>query len=176
MLILTISDLGVEKARLNQSQEKPLVCVFDPIAAHALILDFALAGLRDKINIFWQSSFSQFWIENGGINEKINGALIAEKRPVIFISELEVIPPGYTFGIKMLQNIRQTNGFGNLPLIVISSYDRLSQAWEKAAKKLKELRISQFFDWKDLETEPKERERLFNFVSQIIASRNESQK
>jgi hypothetical protein len=174
MPVLAIPDLEAEEGGLNPPQKKkPLVCVFDPIAAHAPILDFALAGLRDKINIFWQASFSPFWIENGGINEKINGTLIAEKRPVIFISELEVIPPGYIFGIKMLENLRQINEFRDLPLIVISSYDCLSQAWEEATEKLKELRISQFFDWKDLEIESKEQKRLFNFISQIIASRNE---
>ena len=175
MPILIISDLEAKKKELNPLQEKkPLVCVFDPIAAHAPILDFALADLRDEINIFWQSSFSSFWIENGGITEEMHRGLIAIKKPVLLISELEVIPPGYTYGIEMLKNFRQTDGLKNIPLIVISSPDCLSKAFEEAGKKLKELRISQFFDWKDLEIEPKEQERLFDFVSQIIASRNES--
>jgi len=179
MSILTISgsEFETEENKLNLLQEeKPLVCVFDPIAAHAPILDFALAGLRDKINIFWQASFSPHWIEIGGITEEMHRGLIAIKRPVLLISELEVVPPGYTYGIEMLKNFRQTDRLKDTPLIVISSPDCLSKAFEEASEKLKGLRVSQFFNWKDLEIEPKERERLFNFVSQIIASRNESQK
>jgi hypothetical protein len=176
MPILTISDLEAEENELNLlPEEKPLVCVFDPIAAHAPILDFALAGLRDKINIFWQSSFSSFWIEGDGITEEMHRGLMTIKRPVLFISELEIIPPGYTYGIEMLKNFRQTDRLKDAPLIVISSPDCLLKAFEEASKELKELRVSQFFNWKDLEKEPKEQERLFNFVSQIIASRNEVQ-
>ena len=176
MPILTISDLEAEENELNLlPEEKPLVCVFDPIAAHAPILDFALAGLRDKINIFWQSSFSSFWIEGDGITEEMHRGLMTIKRPVLFISELEIIPPGYTYGIEMLKNFRQADRLKDTPLIVISSPDCLLKAFEEASKELKELRVSQFFNWEDLEKEPKEQERLFNFVSQIIASRNEVQ-
>jgi hypothetical protein len=179
MPILTISgsEFETEENKLNLLQEeKPLVCVFDPIAAHAPILDFALASLRDRINIFWQSLFSRLWIEIGGITEKMHRGLIAIKRPVLLISELEVVPPGYSYGIEMLKNFRQTDRLKDTPLIVISSPDCLSKAFEEASKELKELRVSQFFNWKDLEKLPEEQKRLFDFVSQILASRNKSQK
>lgn len=159
---------------LPEEEKKPVICVFDPIAVHAVILDYALAGLRDKVDILWQAGFSRTWIDVGGIDERTHSGLIAVKRPVLLVSELEVIPgEGYGWGIKMLQNLRCAKELGNTPLIVISSANYLLKAHGEAGNELGKLKINQFFAWRDLEKEAKERERLFDFVSQILSLKTE---
>jgi len=156
---------------LPEEEIKPVICVFDPIAVHAPILDYALAEIRKEVNVFWQASFSPVWIEAGGIDEWIDGDLIAVKRPILLISELQVVSGSYLFGLKMLKSLRRAAGLRNLPLVVISDADCLLEVYDKAEKELKELRVSQFFNWQDLEKESEEQKRLFDFVSQIIGFR-----
>jgi hypothetical protein len=167
MPILSLEGMGGGLIGLPEEERKPVICVFDPMFVHAPILDLTLGGIREKVIILWQALFSTTWIDVGGVDEWTHGGLIAVERPVLLISELEVIPGGYLYGIKMLKNLRCTSGLENVPLIVISGADCLLKAHNEAGKKLAELKINQFFNWENLERKPKERERLFDFVSQI---------
>lgn len=165
---------GRKPVDLPKEGKLPVICVFDPIAVHSVIFDHILAGLRDKVGILWQAGFSRTWIEVGGIDEWTHSGLIAVKRPVLLVSELEVIPgEGYNWGIEMLQNFRRTAGLGDVPLIIISNANCLLRAHGGAGNELGKLRVNQFFAWADLEKESKEQERLFDFVSQILGLKTE---
>lgn len=173
MPVLKLEEIGIRAEReyvdLPEEEKKPVIYVFDPMAVHAVIFDHALAGIRNKVDILWQARFSRTWIEVGGIDEWTHGGLIAVKKPVLLVSELEVIPgEGYGWGVRMLQSLRSTRRLDSIPLIVISSANCSSEAYGEAGNELGKLKINQFFAWTDLEKEAKEQERLFDFVSQIL--------
>jgi hypothetical protein len=172
MPVLELEEIGVETAKrrvdLPEDEKRPVICVFDPIAVHAVIFDHALAELRDKIDVLWQAEFSRTLIDMGGISERTYPVLIAVKKPILLFSELEVIPgEGYSWGIEMLQNLRRA-GLRDVPLFVISSASCLLKAFEEAGKELEELRVNQYFTWGGLERSPKEQKRLFDLVSQVL--------
>lgn len=159
---------------LPEEEKKPVICVFDPIGIHALILGFVLGELLDQIEIFWQSQFSRTFIEMAGISEDVYPGLIAMKKPVLLASELEVTPPEdaygstHLFGIRMLQNLRHAVGLENTPLVVISNENCLAKAEKESGGELERLKIDGTFTWSDLESKPDEQKRLFDFVAQIL--------
>lgn len=181
MPVLELEEIGIKAERKHidfpEEERKPVICVFDPNTVHSVIFDHALAGLRDRVDIFWQVSFSQTWIEVGGVDEWTHFGLIAVKRPILLISELEVIPgEGYKWGIEILQNLRRARCLEDTPLIVISNADCLLKVLGETESTLAKLKINQFFTWTDLEKEPREQQRLFDFVSQILAPESELRK
>lgn len=156
-----------------EEKKKPVICVFDPIHIHDFILGFVLAELLDKVEIFWQSQFSRTYVELGGISEEMYPSLIAVKKPVLLISELEIIPGEHLYGIEMLQNLRRAVGLKDTPLVVISNKNCLAKAEEELRNKPKELKIDETFFWSDLESSPNEQERLFDVVSKILDLKRE---
>lgn len=179
MPVLELEGINVEAERehvhLPGEKKRPVICVFDPIAVHAVIFDHALAWLRDKVDILWQAGFSRTCIGLGDIDEHTYLGLIAAKKPVLLVSELEVIPGGgYFWGIEMLKNLRRTAGLGDVPLVVISNVNCLLKAYEGAGNELGKLKVNQFFVWTGLEKEAGMRKLLFDLVSQILDTKTET--
>lgn len=158
----------LEEVAENNEEKKPVICVLDPIGLHATILGFVLGELLDRVEIFWVASFSRTFIGMNGINESLSPHLIAEKKPVLFISELEVIPGEYSYGVEMLQNIRAEESLKNIPLVVISNKACFARATGESADDLKKLGIIWTFTWDYLERSTVEQDRLFNIVFKIL--------
>ena len=175
MPVLELEEIGVETAKkrvdLPEDEKRPVICVFDPIRIHVLILGFVLGEFLEQTEIFWQSQFSRTFIGMAGISEDVYPGLIAMKKPILLVSELEIIPGGYPYGIEMLQNIRRTVGLKNTPLVIISNEDCLARAKAELGSELEELKIDRIFTWNDLQRKPGEQQRLFNIVLQILDSK-----
>ncbi len=169
-LALVDSELVAERRRqsLPEEMNKPVICVFDPVAVHSATFDRTLGELRDKVDIFWQAEFSRTCIEMGGIGEKIYPILIAVKKPILLVSELEIIPNESEYGVEMLGNIRHTVELKDVSLIVISSPRCILKVFDGARDELGKLNVNQFFTWGELEKSQRGRNRLFDFVSQVL--------
>lgn len=175
--ILIDGELVAERKPLILPEEtkKPVICVFDPVTEHAAILGRALAGIRDGVDIFWQAEFSRTYIGLGDIDELTHPGLIAAKKPVLIFSELEIIPgERCDWGIEMLKNLRAA-GLENVPLAIITGTNNLLRALTSGdtVKKLGKLKVNQVFTWGGLQRAPKEQERFFDFVSQILGLKTE---
>ncbi len=178
MPVLGLEEIGIENEReridLPEDEKKPVICVFDPIGIHAIILGFVLGELLDQIKIFWQSQFSRTFIEMAGISEEVYPGLIAMKKPILLVSELEVTPPEdaygstHLFGIRMLQNLRRAVGLKNTPLVIISNKDCLAKAEKESGNELEGLKVNRTFTWNDLQSKSGEQKRLFDIISQIL--------
>ncbi len=176
MPVLVSEEVIVEPKKekdLPKERKEPVICVFDPVGLHAIILGFALGEILDQAEVFWQSQFSRTHIDMGDISKGMYPSSIAAKKPVLLISELEVIPGEHLsgeclYGIEMLQNLRNEAGLKNTPLMVISSDTCLTKAQEEFRKELKELDIGWFFTWGCLESKPGEQKRLFSIVAEIL--------
>ena len=180
MPVLELEEIGVETAKkrvdLPEDEKRPVICVFDPIRIHVLILGFVLGEFLDQTEIFWQSQFSRTFIETAGISKDVYPGLIAMKKPILLVSELETIPGEYPYGIEMLQNIRRTVGLKNTPLVIISNEDCLARAKAESGSELEELKIDGIFTWNDLQRKPGEQQRLFNIVLQILGPKPDQQR
>lgn len=179
MPVLELEKIEVETKRkrvhLSGEKKRPVICVFDSIAIHSVIFSHALGRLGDKIDILWQANFSRTCIGLGDIDEHTPPRLIAAKKPVLLVSELEIIPgEEFSWGIEMLQNLRHTAGLGDIPLFVISNVNCLLKAHEGAGNELEKLKVNQFFTWTGLEKEAGMRKRLFDLVSKILDTKTET--
>jgi len=169
--------IATKKKRSNSPGEgkKPVICVFDPVAVHAVIFDSALAGLRDRADVHWQASFSHTSIENGGIDGKTDSDLIAAKKPTLLVSELEIIPDGGChFGMKLMQNLRLVKSLKSTPLVVISNINYFQEVLQaELYNSFTDLRVDAVFFWGNLERKPDDQLRLFNFVAKILGLKRE---
>jgi len=175
MPILVEEEIGVQIGPATPPEEvlnNPVICVFNPLAVHATILDHALGTLRKKVDVLWQASFSRTWIDVGGIDETTYPALIAAKKPILIISEIDIFPgneDSFLYGLEMLENLRNHQGLKDTPLIIISNERCLLLAQEEEPReRLGRLKISQFFTWGCLQGKPDEQKRLFDFVAKVL--------
>lgn len=192
MPVLTLEEVETEtesrEVGLPEEGGKPVICVFDPNALHRQILEYALSKLLEKVKIFWQSRFSRTFIGMAGISEDVYPGLIAMKKPILIVSELEVIPGGGYYGLEMLGNLRCCcSRLLKTPLMVISSKGWLEGIQRESMDNPEKLRtewtitwgdlwVDWTFTWGDLESSPQEQRRLFNVVSQILGLESGPQK
>jgi hypothetical protein len=186
--VLTLEEVttGPKKERVQTGEKKkPVIFVLDPNVLHRPTLEYILAGLLDRVEIFWHSHFSRSFIKVGGIDGYVGPESIAFKKPALIISELEVVPleaipggdEGY-YGLEMLGNVRKAKLLKLVPLIVISSknwLERIKKESREGPVKLKEewgfvwndLRVNTTITWNDL-VNPENQAELFEIVSEII--------
>ena len=113
-------EVQINPLDLLEENKRPMICVFDSIRVHELIFNFVLAELLGKINIFWIVPFFHTFMGLVGVNE-IYPHSIGMKKPVLLVSELEVIPGEHSFDIDILRNLRRAESLRNTPLVVISN-------------------------------------------------------
>lgn len=179
--VLTLEKVVVKpKKERDQTEEerKPAICVLDPNVLHRPTLEYILAGLLDKMEIYWHSQFSRTAIGMGGLNENTGPGSIAFKKPVLIISEGEVIPGECYYGLEMLGSIRQARLLKPVPLMVISSEEWLERVKKESRINPHELRAKCGFAWNDLRVgwaftwsglvSSTEQAELFDIVSEII--------
>lgn len=118
------------------------------------------------VESFWIDGFSRNNLDRGGIGDKFSVSDLLSLSPVLFITELELMPPmtNWIDGIKLLENIRKIPKFGLAPpALVITN----SEALCRAHHNFKRLNVRWAFTWKGLR-HFYEQDRLGRIIRQLV--------
>jgi hypothetical protein len=142
---------------------KPNIIIFDGLR---LIHEPCIRAMyADFVESFWIDRFSLNNLDRGGIGDAFVASDILNLNPLLFVTELELVPSrtDRIDGIQLLENIRKIPGFRLMPpALVITN----SVALSRAHHNFQRLNVPRAFTWEGLRY-PSEQDRLRRIVRQL---------